>query len=533
MKGRPSLRSFVLGLTFLLACASSLSPQPPAVAPPPVPAALRPQSALESSLLEVADSAFERGEFERARGRYQRALLANPDSLEARLGLARVALRRVDQAGAREYAQSALAIDPGYPSAHVLLAGIEERVGNRATARRHLEAALSSDPVELHAHAALERLTGPASGALVGGDPLRAAQRHPYDPVARLAAGRLLLERDHPRAASKMLEAAVWLSDLDPEAGAEALRLLRGIEPSQADRRAVHVHCFADESVRADLAWRTRLRFEWRGLSHALDPALRTLFIPVSMTAVHSRESSADLIELERALLASVPTLPAQGVLAFFTEREAPRRRGTSRAGQARFLGRRLIVRLQPGEVGSRTLVHEVLHLYGGIHIADDVPSILNAGGTSRVVDPHTRRITSLMSQRRFGRGGLESNVLPFIDLDAAAEAYTEALHFDLTFRAMGVERALEASRQSRYVAAAIAKEAAALDPHLGDVARFTATLYVRQGRLAEAVTLLGVASQLYGPRTSRGRSAQARAERLLRMGQSRLPDGRVAPRPH
>ena len=496
---------------------------PPAGAPqtPPEPTAPRPPSRLERSLLELADSARKRGELDVARGRYQRVLDDNPRSSSAWVGLARVDLAAGDLDGARRSGRRSLSIDADAPEPRVVLAEIERRAGNTAEAQRLLRAALDLDPSDHRAHAALEELTGPVPEDATG-DALRLAWQHPYDPSARLQAARVLLERGADQSAKAMLLEAVWLSDLDPGAGADAWSLLSEVDPRFGARRRVLVHCYADETVRNDSSWRTRLRFEWRGLSRSLDPALETLFVPVSMNAVDGRAATGQLSSLEQSLRRDAGRLPARGLVAFLTERPPPRRRTSTRLGEAMFLGRRLIARLEPGQVGSRTLIHEVLHIYGGIHIAEGLPSILNPAGNSLAMDPQNLRITQLVRDRRFGPGGVDLNVLPFVDVEALAGAYTQALRVDLTFRQLGVVEALEERRSSRFSAARMVVQAQSLDPHLADVAGFTATLYLRQERLSEAVYLLDVATQLYGPNTQRGRESRQWADAILARGLGR-----------
>jgi hypothetical protein len=161
--------------------------------------------------------------------------------------------------------------------------------------------------------------------------------------------------------------------------------------------------------------------------------------------------------------------------------------------------------------------VHELLHLYGGVHVSDDVPSILNAGGDAMQLDAANARIVSLVRTRRFGPGGLERNVLAVVGPGELADALAGALRLNLHFRRLGLLEAKQELGSSRFVAARRAREAGALDAHLGDVARILSLLREKEGRLSDAVRLLEVAAALYGPRSPAGRAAARRIDAILR----------------
>jgi hypothetical protein len=233
-----------------------------------------------------------------------------------------------------------------------------------------------------------------------------------------------------------------------------------------------------------------------------------------------SSDAESQLASIEEAFLSSVRALPAAGIIAAFTERPVPQRRGKSRLGQAEYLGRRMLARLEPDQVESRTLIHEVLHLYGAVHINPDLDSIMNPSGASLNLDPANRKIAELLRGRRFGPGGAHANVLPFVDHGELTAALSQALRLNLQFRRLGVLEALEAKQDSRFLGARKAREALALDPDLASVARFVALLLAEQGRFASAARFMEAAANLYGPRSAEGREARARAELLLRRAQ-------------
>ncbi len=496
---------------------------------------------LVRSLVELGTSALDRGEIELAIARFERALEQYAESAAARVGLARVALIRGELAASRTLLEDALAHNGDSIEAMVVLGPLEAELGNPQRGRVLLRRALQLGPLRADVHYALAALTGRAPrGPVEGtGEAARRAQAHPYDPWAALEAARAFLAAEQPEVSRRWAHAALWVADLDPRAGLAATRLLVQLEDSESKSQIVLVHCWADQSVRADSAWRMRLRLLWRGVSVSFAPLLDTVFVPVSMEAFSSAETGDELDEIHRAFIASAPEPRSPGILAGFTARPPPRRGGTWRLGEAEFLGRRLMVRLTPAAGESRSLLHEVLHLYGAVHVNDELDSLMNPAGDSLGLDVVNARIVRLLRQRRFGwrgrdrrgaergsdfGGGLGANVLPFVDIEALAAAYQDALRLNLASRRHGLSEALEARQESRVLAARIARDAAKLDPHLADVSRFIAFLRIRQGRLEEGARLFEIAARLYGARSQRGRAALGRA-RLLRQEASRAPN--------
>ncbi|MCZ6464380.1 MAG: tetratricopeptide repeat protein [Proteobacteria bacterium] len=475
-----------------------------------------PPPELATQLAQLGEGALERGELAVAQDRFRRALSAHPRSVRARIGLARVALARGEPAEARTRFEAALALDPSSADALIGLAGLEPPERARALLSR----AVLAEPTRPDAHAALAALTGPAgSRAIDPAEAIALATAHPYDPRAALAAARVLLASGRAAAARVRLAAAVWLADLDPQAGLEAARLLREIDPAHSERRIVQVHCYADESIRRQPGWQMRLRLIWHGLSTTLTPALDTTFVPVSIGAFSSAGAGAQLGSIEAAFLTSVPRVPPSGIVAVFSGQPPPRRKGHWRLGAAEFLGRRLMTRL--GEDGldtkSRTLVHEVLHLYGGVHIAADRDSLMNPSGDSLQLDPANERIVSLMRARRFGPGGLDGNLRPTVDAKALTIAYVAALRQNLTSRALGLAEALEARETSRFVAADLARDAVVLDEHMASVCLFVGQLLIWQARFGEAAHFFDFAARLYGSQSRLARQAAAQARALRR----------------
>jgi len=496
------------GLVLALGCGS------PPSAPP---RAARPD--LAASLLLLAEQSLEAGHLEAAEDRFARALEADPGSAAARVGLGRVALARGDLAGAAAHFERALERAPGAADARLGLAKVAGRQGHAAEARAHLDQALALDPWRAETHAEFAALTGPAPRAPAGSldEALRRANAHPYDLRAGLVAAAGLAQAGRSAEAARRLESLLWLSDLDPGAARSAWGLLTRVDPAYRDARIVRVHSFADQTIRARPGWEFRLRLAWLGASRALGPLLGVRFLPMTMRGFESSAASASLGELHAAFRAQFATrTPKRGVLALFTERPPSRSLPGDSLGQAEFLGRRLAVRLEPApEPGpNRVLLHELLHLYGGVHVADDVESLMNPSGGGRVLDPMNARIVRELRTRRFGTD-LDADVLDRIDLEATTRAYEDALRANLALRRAGLSAALELATTSRLEARRLAAGVRELDPHLADVARFVSALLWRGERRASAAFLLETASRLYGPATPRGKKAAAEAERI------------------
>lgn len=477
------------------------------------------ESQLVVTLVELGELALGRGEIDVAEMRFRRALEADRDATSPRIGLARVALARDETDLARRFAGEVLARSPEHPDALVLVARLERGAGNPAAARQALEQALRAEPLHLEAHAGLVELTGRAprrsSADLV--EALRVAEAHPYDPWAQLQAARSLLARGFREKARSQLADHVWFADLDPASGLAAFRMLQRLDARWSRRRVVVVHCYADETVRESPFWRMRLRGIWASLSASLDPVLETAFVPISLAPFSSSGAGSRLAAIGEAFLSSAGTLPAGGIVVAFSERPAPDRRRPWRLGQAEYLGRRTLVRLEPGQVESRTLVHEVLHLFGAVHINPDLDSIMNPAGISIQLDPANQKIVGLLRGRRFGPGGVHANVLSLVDHVALTAALAQALRLNLGFRRLGILEALEAKESSRFLGARKAREAFALDPDLASVARFAALLLAEQGRFASATRFMEAAANLYGPRSADGRAARIHAAELMR----------------
>jgi tetratricopeptide (TPR) repeat protein len=448
--------------------------------------------------------------------RYRRVLAARPGSAAARLGLAEIALERGDLAAAARELEAAREADPDSPGPWLALARLARREGRRAEAQSHLEQALSRDPGSPEGHAGLAEITGDAPGAepATEEEALALARAHPYDPRALVRAASAAARRGSAGEAVALLERAVWLFDRDRAAGEQAIARLRGLDPGWKTRRVVFVHAAADEPLRREPGWRFQLRSLLAWASRALEPVLATAFVPASLDAFDSRAAGDELLPIYAAAQRAADEPPRPGLFAAFTGR---RRIGPGRfeLGLAEFLGRWMAVRVAPGDRESRVLLHEILHLYGAIHVLPAVESLMNPSGDSLTLDPLNAAIAQALRERRFGLGGFEQSVLARVDLERATAAYVQALRGNLLLRQRGLADALEERSRSRPLAARAARSSQQLDPHLADVSLHVALFLRAGGRRAEAVALLELAAQLYGPDTRRGKATLARAEAL------------------
>ena len=501
--------AFCVGLAAWVALACGTRP------PAPAPVA---QPELAAALVATGEQALEAGDLATANERFERALRADRASVRAQLGLGRVALLRDDLVEAAKRFGSALEREPDSVPAHLGLAAVARRSGRGVEARAHLTRALVVDPWCAAAHAELAELSGPAPRGPAAGleETLRRASEHPYDLSAGFAAGSALAAAGRNAEAARQLESILWLADLDPQAANAAFDLLGRLDPAWSARRAVRVDSFADETIRGHPGWQFRLRLAWLAVSKALDPVLGVRFLPATLRGFASGEGSPSLDAIDGAFRAQASQIPDEGVLAAFTERAPLVGGGRQRLGQAEFLGRRLTVRLEPEPGPSRVLLHEVLHLYGAVHVAEDVESLMNPSGGALRLDPLNARIVHELRGRRF-HGALDRDVFAVIDLEATTRAYEDALRMNLALRRAGLAEAVELATTSRVAARRAAARVRELDPHLGDVARFVALLLWRDDRHTAAASLLETAARLYGPHSARGRRAAEDAERIWR----------------
>ena len=403
------------------------------------------------------------------------------------------------------------------------------------SARHAAEEALALDAAQPAAHALLAELTGPAPA----GEPrtpeeaLSRAADHPYDAAALVRAGEALAGTGRSAEAAALFEKTLWLADTNPGAAAKALTRLLELDPAWRERRAVPVHVFADEALAETPGWEFQLRTALLSASNSLEGALGVRFLAVSLRRQTLGSLDASALENVHAAFAGFQPEPPDGILAGFTARPVPAQPGPWKVGIAELLGRRLTVRLPPGAVESRPLAHELLHLFGAVHVSNKLDSLMNPNGAELKLDPLNLEIVRTTRNRGFSTGGPERNLLPFVDRARLINAYTAALRANLALRELGIEEVLSLRQLAPARAAAREGQLRALDPHLAEVAELVAALLLIDDREAPAVGLYEVAAELRGTDTEKGRKSLERAQELRTRLEARgpAPPGIMPPR--
>jgi tetratricopeptide (TPR) repeat protein len=401
---------------------------------------------------------------------------------------------------------------------HAALARAALARGDLRAAAREADSALALDSAQPEAHAILARLTGPAQEGPVRTpkEALERATSHPYDAAALAAAANALAATGRKESAVVLYEKVLWLADTNPAAAALALERLPELDPRWRERRTVPVHAFADETLGRVPGWEFQVRTALLTASNSLDNAIGVRFLAVSLHSFAlGALDDASLESIHAAFAAKAKPVPADGILAGFTARPVPAHPGAWKLGIAELLGRRLSVRLPAGAVESRPLAHELLHLFGAVHVSGELDSLMNPDGSELRLDPFNLEIVRLTRGRGFSRGDAAKNVLPYVDRRRLIDAYTQLLRTNLKLRELGIEEILSLRMHSRAQAAARASQVRDFDPHLAEVAQLLGVLLVNDGRNASAVGLFEVAAALWGPNTEKGKENLARAETL------------------
>jgi tetratricopeptide (TPR) repeat protein len=406
------------------------------------------------------------------------------------------------------------------------LAEVERRAKNKQAEYAYLAQVIEYDSAHSRAHARLSELTGRAPTIRVSGstDLVLRALQHPYDPSALVAAAQALESRGSRDQAIGYLERAVWLADLDPSAALTAIRRLYVLSDEWKRHRVVPVQLHVDELIRAQPGWQFEMRTLWQSTSVMLDSVLETRFVPIAILPLDAADAPNDLDSIHTAFRAETRP-PAEGIIAAITGRPVPSDDGVYKKGVAEFIGRSLAVRVAPGAIQSRVLAHEIMHLYGAIHVLEGVDSLMNPVGDSLALDAPNIRIVRSLRNRDFGPGGIEENVLPRIDLGATVAAYRAALSVNLSLREAEIEEAMRSSDTSSDQSAFRIQQAVYLDTHLADAAWLVASLMRADGQRADAIRLFELSSQLYGSSTPRGHASAEKARALREtMGAANTP---------
>jgi tetratricopeptide (TPR) repeat protein len=396
------------------------------------------------------------------------------------------------------------------------LAEVERRAGNAEAEYAYLSQVIELDNAHCPAHARLAEITGLAPTNRLPGsnDLVRRALQHPYDPKALVIAAELLVERGSVDQAIEFFERAVWLADLDPAAALIAIRKLYVLSDEWKHRRIVPVQLYVDDLIQLQPSWKFQMRNLWQSASVMLESVLETRFVPIAILPFNASDTPNDLDLIHAAFLAETRP-PAEGIYAAVTGRPLPSGNAVYKKGVSELLGRSMTVRIAPGAIRSRVLAHEILHLYGAIHVLEGIDSLMNPTGDSLALDAPNIRIVRSLRNREFGPGDIEQNVLPWIDLGATVAAYRTALSENLILRDAGIKEAMRANDARSDQAEFRVFRATYLDTHLADVARLVAALMLEDGQRVEALRLLDLSSQLYGPSTPRGRASAEKAKLL------------------
>ncbi len=475
-------------------------------------------TSLSQVLIQRGEVALARGGNEEARNRFQRALQAAPHSAGAHAGLGKVAYAEGDDTAAIPLFRKAIELDPELADARLGLVRCLRRQGDKKAARAELEKAFALNLRTPALQQEFAEVSGAAPRRLIKNakEAIQLARDYPFDPWAVVTAGEVASVSGQPQIAVNYFESALWLAMANPQFGEIAFNKLQGLSEEWRKRRLVPVHIWADETIRADSAWKFRAIHLFRNLSHDSDAMVKTIFLPISSQGFESGNGFPTLSNIEQRFRESTPGVPGYGIVIILTERVPPKIPGESwRLGQAQFLGRVMTVRLKPGELRSRVLVHELLHLYGGIHISPEAESIMNPSGDSYKLDPINASIFSNMRNRQFTSQGIQQNIFPWIDLREAAKNYERGLRLNLGFRNAGMIEARNDLTESPFVAAQRAQKAQQLDEHLISISKFLADIYLVQGKKAKAIETLRLTQQLQGPNSSAGQKTQAHIQRI------------------
>jgi len=210
----------------------------------------------------------------------------------------------------------------------------------------------------------------------------------------------------------------------------------RGVAPASPDVRVIRIKAVADEAFRENKDWEKEIRehIEWS------DEKLRHLAgIGLDLVAVEpwrTHRSSAMTLLLSE-LRAGVEKNGAEAVIGFTGHPPPvamtflPGGGGPVRcplpftAGIAVPLGDRAVVRRTDWKRLTRhTLIHEVAHLFGGLHVDDRSILETDTDRMSFRLDPFNRRVLDLTRHRDFDRGVRE---IPPGELAALIDLYRHA----------------------------------------------------------------------------------------------------------
>ena len=456
---------------------------------------------LVSALNQLGHDALRRKQYAAAEARFLRALLDDPNSVAARLGLARIAIAQSQWEYARAQWSQAKEVCSSCAEVWIVAARLALGEGSPGVSREHLEQALAHDPYAAEAHDLLAKLTSHAAVSSQLGPTLQLRVR-PYDLHVRRVAAEQLIDAGRFEEALSAIEESLWLADQDEGEVLQLLKLEQNLR--KKPRSIVWVNSYADEELRAMPGWKYQIRVFWREANRVLSPILGLRFLPRRIEDFSIPSNVGELQSIEMAFLRRLGETPPAGVLVAFSGREPSQRRGHFRRGQADFLGRRVVVRVEESLQTSRILAHEMLHLFGAVHVVSDLDSLMNPSGSSKKLDALNAEIVRSLRLRSFESDELESEVFSKVNLSETTDAYLALLKVNLAYRNIANQSVRDPGVR-----------VAGLDPHLADVSRFVGRLLERQGKIQEAQKWMGNAARLYGFASLKGKGALAEMERL------------------
>ena len=196
-------------------------------------------------------------QIDKARAAFQKQLDLDPKSLEARMGLARIALRQQKDDEALGYLQAVVKTNPDHLPALLLLGGVSERLGRYDQAIGPLAAAVKSNPAQPSLALALASLR---------------QQTGEYDAI--IADMSELLRRYPEFNAARVMRAQAYLAKRDAAGGLQDLTEAARVNPKDAGVQLLLARAYAvmGRVPEAQAAYRQALK-----LNPNLEPAQREL----------------------------------------------------------------------------------------------------------------------------------------------------------------------------------------------------------------------------------------------------------------
>lgn len=343
-----------------------------------------------------------------------------------------LALKRAGQLQAAAVAfREAISADPGRAEAHRGLAWVLVAQGRRADAilefRRVLDL-VTTDPVAAEAAAALQRLGVPP--------PLEPPESPGEEPItgAPIEAAQRLRRRGEVSAALRVLRGI-------PEDDAAYEQAQALMAEAKQGRRRLLVRAAVDQVLRAQKGWEQRIRERF---SFAAEQIGQQVEIDLALLDVQPWErvrGTADGLDLIEELRGDISSGEADLVLGFVGERREveivggqPTIRGHTLGLSPCFAGCGVVVEViasrdgeqfrVPEETLRETLVHELGHLFGAVHVSDE--SVMRATPSGTRVYTFDRRNLEVIRVSRWMDFSIHLGSLSEGELERLADLYAE-----------------------------------------------------------------------------------------------------------